>query len=151
MVKSLVFFGLVVMLVCSGASAQDRGLGLGVILGEPTGISGKLWTGKRTAIDGAVAWASGKNSALHLHVDYLFHNFDLFKVEKGKLPLYYGIGVRVKLANDTRIGVRIPVGINYIFASAPLDIFLEVVPLLDLAPNTEFGLNIGLGARYFFK
>ena len=151
MVKSIVFFVLTVVLLRADALAQSSGFGLGIILGEPTGISGKLWTGKSTAIDGAIAWSSGKNSALHLHADYLLHNFNLFKVEKGKLPLYYGIGGRVNLQNDTSVGVRIPVGINYIFANAPFDIFLEIVPLLDLVPNTEFRLNAGLGVRYFFK
>jgi len=151
MVKSFVFLGLVAVLLCSNASAQDRGVGLGIILGDPTGLNAKLWTGKSTAIDGAVAWSSGGNSALYLHADYLLHNFNLFKVEEGNLLLYYGIGARFKLTNDTRVGVRIPVGINYIFASAPFDIFLEVVPLLELAPNTAFGVNAGFGVRYFLS
>jgi len=50
-----------------------------------------------------------------------------------------------------KVGVRIPVGINYIFAKAPLDIFLEIVPMLELVPRTEFNLNGGIGIRYFFK
>jgi hypothetical protein len=73
------------------------------------GLSAKLWTGNSTAIDGAVVWSFGKDSALHLHADYLFYNFNLFKVEKGKLPLYYGIGGRIKLADDMKVGVHIPV------------------------------------------
>jgi len=48
------------------------------------------------------------------------------------------------------LAVRIPVGIDYLFSDAPVDIFLEVVPMLDLIPKTKFQFNAALGARYFF-
>ena len=41
-------------LLCSTVEAQNRGFGLGIIVGEPTGISGKLWIEDRKAIDGAI-------------------------------------------------------------------------------------------------
>lgn len=149
MFKFIIVFGLTVVFHCGTISAQDSGFGLGIVLGEPTGVSGKLWTEDSTAIDGAVAWSFEKKPTLYLHADYLLHNFNLFKVEKGKLPLYYGIGGRAKFEEKGKIGVRIPVGINYIFPNVPLDIFLEIVPLLDLVPSTEFGLSVAIGIRYF--
>lgn len=150
MVRSIMLFVLMAVLFCGTAQAQESGFGLGVILGEPTGISGKLWTGTGKAIDGAVAWSFRDKSSLHLHADYLFHNFNLFKVKKGKLLLYYGIGGRIKFEDDSKVGVRVPVGINYLIAKAPLDVFFEIVPLLELAPDTEFGFNAAIGVRYFF-
>ncbi len=148
--RSIVFLVLIAVLTCSTAQAQDRGFGLGVILGEPTGISGKLWTGHGTAIDGAVAWSFEKKSSMHLHGDLLFHNFNRARVNKGKLLFYYGIGARVKFEDDSKVGVRVPLGINYLFANSPLDFFLEIVPILDLAPSTDFSLNGAIGIRYFF-
>lgn len=146
------------MLFCNFAGAQDRGFGLGIIAGEPTGISLKGWQGRTTAIDGALAWS---NDFFQIHGDYLAHNFTLIKVEKGKLPFYYGIGGRIKFFNDgggkardnnkTRIGVRVPLGLAYLFERTALDIFLEVVPILDLIPETELDLNAAIGIRYFFK
>ena len=138
--------------LCIGsASAQEKGFGLGVILGEPTGISGKLWNGRTTAFNGAVAWSFEKNNAFHLHLDHVFHNQKIIEVEKGRLPVYYGIGGRVRFDDDdVRIALRIPVGINYQFADAPVDLFFEIVPLLDLIPSTEFDFNGGIGVRYFF-
>jgi len=126
--------------------------GLGIIVGEPTGLSGKLWLGKTTAIDGAVAWSFEGEDAFHLHMDYLLHSFDLIRVDKGKLPLYYGIGGRIKFdeEDNARVGLRIPVGLEYIFTGERVDIFLEIVPLLDLIPDTDFSLNGGIGVRYFF-
>jgi len=130
---------------------SNNGWGIGVILGEPTGISLKLWTGGTTAFDAAAAWSFRNQDKLHLHLDYLVHNYKLIKVESGKLPVYYGIGGRVKFEDDTRVGVRIPVGLCYQFANHPIDIFLEVVPVLDVAPETHFDVNASIGARYFFN
>jgi len=139
-----------VLLLPSLAKAQDSGFGLGVILGEPTGLCIKNWVGSNAAIDVAAGWTIGRISKFHLHADYLFHNFKLFDVESGKLPLYFGIGARLKAEPDVRIGVRFPIGICYIFEKAPLDIFLEIAPVLDLLPGTEFKLNGNIGVRYYF-
>ena len=132
------------------ALAQDADFGLGIILGEPTGISLKKWTGTRTALDGGVGWSFEKEKKLHLHADYLVHDFNLIKVERGKLPVYYGLGLRLKLEDKSRFGFRIPVGINYIFEKASLDIFFELVPMLDLVPDTDFRIGGGVGIRYYF-
>lgn len=142
MIKSVVLLALAAMLLCGTAEAQDNGFGLGVILGEPTGLSGKLWLGGETAIDGAAAWSFNKGGDLHIHADYLLHSLG------GELGLYYGIGVRVKLEEDRRAGIRFPLGVSYI-AKTPLDIFLEAAPLLDLAPSTAFRVNAAIGFRYF--
>ncbi|RMG63679.1 MAG: hypothetical protein D6715_10895 [Calditrichaeota bacterium] len=120
------------------------------MVGDPTGISGKVWLGPHTALDAGVAWSFRDESAFHLHGDYLFHNFGIFRVEKGILPLYYGIGGRIKLEKDTRIGIRLPVGMNYLFEQSPVDLFLEVVPILELVPATELQFNAAIGVRYFF-
>lgn len=134
----------------SGPTPLEKRFGLGVVLGEPTGISGKYWTGPTTALDGGVAWAFGEKSALHVHVDHLFHHFNLIKVEKGRLPVYYGLGARVKLEDKSRVGVRVPVGLEYLVDGAPLDIFVEVAPIVELIPATGVSVNGGAGIRYFF-
>ena len=118
---------------------------------QPTGISGKKWLGRESAIDGAIAWAFADETSLHLHGDFLLHKFDLFDVTEGSLPFYYGIGGRIRFdEEDSRIGVRIPTGLDYIFEGSRFDVFLELVPILDLAPDTDLNINAGLGARYFF-
>jgi len=141
---------LAVFLSLNSATAQESGFGIGIILGEPTGISLKNWLGANTALDFGIAWSFTNNGSLHLHADYIIHNFNLFQVKKGKLSLYYGIGGRFKSEKKERFGVRAPVGLCYVPEKAPLDIFLEIAPLLDLAPATEFGLTGGIGIRYYF-
>jgi hypothetical protein len=138
------------------ANSQVKGFGVGVIVGEPTGLCAKGWLSSSTAIDGAIAWSFTDKSSLHLHADYLWHTSSLVSSTTGTLPLYVGIGGRVKFvqndnnSSDTRIGVRIPVGLSYQFNTIPVDIFVELVPILDLSPKTELNGNGGLGVRYYF-
>ncbi len=126
-------------------------LELGVILGEPTGVSVKFWTTWETAVDVGVAWSFRRHGHITIHADYLFHNFNFFKIEDGRLPVYAGVGGRLRVEDDdTRIGIRIPVGAEYILEAYPFSVFLEIAPVIDLVPETGTELNGGLGFRYIF-
>jgi len=132
--------------------AQEGGTGLGILVGEPAGLSVKTWISGRSAIDAGLAW-SFYGRGFHSHADYLWHNFMLFKLGegKGKLPLYMGVGGRVKVSGkELLLGVRVPIGLVYIFPGDRFDIFLEAAPVLNLLPGTGFDLNAGAGIRYFF-
>jgi hypothetical protein len=153
MKKFTILFTMVILgaaLVPMTLEAQDSGIGLGVILGEPTGVSFKSWVGRREAIDVAVAWSFDGEGAIHIHADYLFHNFRLFPVRRGDLVLYYGIGARVKTVNKTQVGVRIPIGLSYLFERDPIEIFFELGPIMNVSPKTLFRMTTGVGIRYFF-
>lgn len=165
--KKLLIIGALV--ACSaGAHAQSSGFGLGIMLGEPTGISGKAWIGGDRAIDFGLAWGGwGRGGYFHIHGDYLFHNYSLFNLSMGKMALHYGPGIRFRSWSGTRywangryydvdggharLGVRIPVGLTYMFDEAPVDVFLEAAPTLDLIPGTSFDLDAAIGARFYFS
>jgi len=151
MIKKIITSLFFILLLSNSVYAQRHGFGLGMILGEPTGISFKNWLGRSTAVDFAIAWSfEGKNS-LTIHGDYLSHHFKLTQVESGSLPFYYGIGGSIKFKDDdTRLGARVPLGLNYHFENLTLDLFLEFVPVLLLIPKTDFDINVGIGIRYFF-
>jgi len=149
--KKKILLLIIMLFSCTTILAEDKKFGLGVIIGDPTGISLKLWHEKNIAYDGAIAWTTeGKEDVLHLHADFLMHMYNFIDIEKGKLPFYFGIGGRIMFEKDDKVGVRIPVGLSYEFEKAPLDIFFEIVPILDLIPNTELNFNAGIGIRYFF-
>jgi len=133
---------------CSGSEAFAReGVGVGLIVGEPTGVSLKYWLDRSTAIDAALA----VNGPFQFHADYLVHsNKSITPSElKGRFPWYYGIGGRIKNSHETEVGVRVPVGISYLFADAPLDLFAEVAPVVDVAPTVRLGLNGAAGIRFY--
>jgi hypothetical protein len=124
---------------------------LGVILGEPTGLSAKYWMSGTNALDFGAAWSFEEDGNFHLHCDYLYHNYDIFKVDQGELPLYFGIGGRVRFeGDDSRIGLRLVLGLEYLVDAYPMSVFFEVAPIVDFAPETEASLNGGLGIRYVF-
>lgn len=129
--------------------SQSSGIGLGVIIGEPTGLSAKMWTSEKTALDAALAWSLVGNGYIHLHADMLMHSFAI-EVDQGQLPVYFGIGAKLDLASNLGLGVRVPFGMAYLFESAPIDIFIELVPILNLIPATTFSIEGGIGIRYFF-
>lgn len=131
--------------------AQNTGggnTGIGVMLGEPTGISLKIWNNERTAIDAGLAWSFSGRDAVHLHADYLLHKW--LDIEKGNLVFYYGFGGRIAFSEDPFIGARIPLGLNYLIPESPLELFAEVVPILDILPDTEFDANGAVGLRFYF-
>ena len=132
-------------------SAQGKGLGVGVIVGEPTGLCAKFWTTGGQAFDAAAAWSFVDDSAFYVHVSYLFHFADLISVKKGELPLYAGIGGKVKFVDPVVLGIRFPFGLEYLFTEVPLGIFLEIAPCLVLYPGSDFDIGAGLGARYYIR
>jgi len=133
-----------------GAQAQKTGMGVGALLGEPIGASFKAWVSDTTAFDAGVGYANYDDGGVQIHGDYLFHNFDLLSAGSGRLPVYYGIGARLKFADDTHVGFRGPIGVSYMLDTTPIDIFAEVAPILDFTPNWRVEWNAAIGARYWF-
>lgn len=156
----------------SGKTGAGGDFGLGIIIGEPTGLSVKYWLSPKSAIDGGFAWSFRGDGAVHIHGDYLRHDFNLIHVEEGQMAIYYGIGGRILIFshrnyyyddeghrhyyyydhndNSVFVGLRVPVGLEYIFQGNHVDLFLELAPVLDIVPETDLDLNGGIGIRYFF-
>jgi hypothetical protein len=141
--------------------AEEKGvLGVGLIVGEPTGVSGKYYLGNDTAIDAAIG-AAFLGRGAQVHGDFLWHPWVLDTKESFALPVYLGVGLRL-LNHDAsgededhvRIGVRAPVGIVFDFTKIPLDVFAELALVGDYhtAGDSTFGIdfNGGAGARYYF-
>lgn len=131
--------------------AASRGFGVGAIVGEPTGVSVKNWMTSNTAFDAAAAWSFTKPESFQFHADYLWHKWNLISKDS---PLFYGIGGRVKASNsgsdNAHLGIRVPFGVSYLFPKAPFDIFLEIAPILDLLPSTDFTVSAAFGARFYY-
>jgi hypothetical protein len=145
------------------SNAQERKFGLGIILGEPTGFSAKLWTSPSNAFDFGLGWSVGGDrignyngyynggSRVHFHMDYLWHSFDAIHSTE-RFPLYYGVGGRINsgAGYDASLAIRGVIGIAWLPRRTPIDVFFELVPSLQLTSSTGFAIDAGLGARYFF-
>lgn len=143
--------------------AQERPFGLGVILGEPTGFSAKLWTSADKAFDFGLGWSIGGDRIgrfdgnydggrrIHLHMDYLWHAFEIIRTDV-RLPVYYGFGGRFNngAGYNGSLAIRGVFGLAWLPREAPVDVFLELVPSLQFTSPTGFAMDAGIGARYFF-
>jgi hypothetical protein len=164
--KNKLLFAIVLfaaIILAGSIKAQNRGFGIGVILGEPTGLSAKLWTSSVNAFDFGLGFSVGGDrisyngsyndgSRVHFHMDYLWHAFNAISAAE-KFPLYYGIGARLNSGGgyDGSFGIRGVFGIAWFPRSTPIDIFFELVPVLQLTNSVGFGVDAGLGVRYFFE
>jgi hypothetical protein len=147
--RKWLFVILAMSFVNGNALAQVKNFYGGIIIGEPTGLSAKLWLNDSRALVSGIAWSIIDESSMHLHIDVIEHWFNIAEVDTGKLPFYFGIGGRVKLEKDkSRLGLRLPLGINYILDDIRLDFFFEMVPIMDITPKTEFNINAAIGIRY---
>lgn len=142
-----IFLTLAAALLLPAAALAADDLELGVIAGEPTGISGKVGLKDGTALDFAAAWSFSGKDELSLHADKLWFKHDYFKPKRGRMPLYYGVGARLKLESKSLLGVRLPVGAQYYFKDSRLSFFGELAPILDLTPDTELRLSAAVGMR----
>jgi hypothetical protein len=149
--------------VVQGAFAQDHGFGLGLMIGEPTGLSAKVWISPVHALDFGLGWSVGGNwigkqrghddraRRVHYHMDHLWHSFSAIDANQ-RFPLYYGIGARLNAGAgyDESLALRGVIGIVWLPVDTVADFFFEIAPSFELLPESAFGLDASLGVRYYF-
>ncbi|HXH30108.1 MAG TPA: hypothetical protein VNJ01_04795 [Bacteriovoracaceae bacterium] len=144
--------GAVFLLILSFNARAQGDLGIGVSLGNPTGLNGKYWLTENSAVDGGAAFSFGKHTDFNLHSDYLLHEKSaLFLNEVNPLDVYYGIGARMEFADDIELGIRFPLGVAHVFGEESSDVFAEIAPVLDFLNTTAVELYFAIGARYYFN
>lgn len=135
---------------------QNRRLGVGIIAGDPTGVTVKGYVSPRTAINGIASW-SFIDDAFTLIGDVTYDLFEIdTRLQPLSLPFYVGAGGKFTANNkntpgsDSSFGVRVPVGVAAQFKKIPLEISLEAGPGIELVPETEFDITGGIAARFYF-
>ena len=157
-----------------GSSYSSNGtFGLGLELGGPTGLNGKYFLSDSGALDFGVGWIYRHyyyGNGLHIYGDFLYHPVSLASASAFELPLYVGVGLRawdfdycdmrVCGYDGTAVGIRVPIGISFEFNNTPLDIFVQIVPVIDFLSGdyydrygnrAHFGADASIGIRYWFK
>jgi hypothetical protein len=143
------------LLILAGSSWAATNLegrdevGLGVILGEPSGLHGTFYWGQQQAIDVTAAWSF--HDWFMLAGDMQFYNY--IPNSPHEWRWFYGAGAYLAVpSNDQGVfGVRIPLGLKYRFPHSPVDVYAEIVPALKLVPETEAVLQGGLGITFWVK
>ena len=133
----------------TSALAQTKGaMGLGVVVGAPTAITGKLWLDNTKAVQAGL----GFDDRFTVYGDFLWHAWDVLPAPpQGKLPVYLGLGAQLRAYHDAELGIRAVAGVAYWLPRHPVEIFLELVPVFYLTRDPGVGFDAGLGIRYYFK
>jgi hypothetical protein len=145
--------------------AEKGTFGLGLMVGEPSGISCKLYLGEEsnTAIAAGAGFAFAADG-LHAHADFLWHPWILSSADRFVLAAYLGVGARVldhrreRATDDFHLGARGVIGVVFDFIDLPIDAFAETAAILDYRTgggdpdhdNLGPGLALAIGARYYF-
>ncbi|MCX8051884.1 MAG: hypothetical protein N3B17_08345 [Chlorobi bacterium] len=142
------------------ALAQRGSTGFGIVLGDPTGLTLKHWVARDQAI--AASLGGSYFGSPRIGVDYLWH-FNAFRSSivmlYGDAGVAIGFGKGVRWWGDrgykyydrdeTRIGVRGMFGVNVLPRGVPLEIFLELGPLVTIAPGFGSSVDVALGMRFY--
>ena len=137
----------------TSAGTQHRPFGIGIVLGEPSGFTGKLFFDGNNAMQLHVGYGIGHRGRLVLALDYLFHIRNVLPRPNnaGRFEPYLGLGLRLGVRDhDPLLGVRIPAGLALLFEAFPVELFIEVAVGIGLIPSTAIIVDGGLGARFYF-
>jgi hypothetical protein len=144
----------------------SRKFGLGLALGDPTGIVAKLWLSSTNALDFGFGFQHyGWRRCDQFGCDYGYRDYSfnvdyLWQSNLVKGPVQFdwhiGLGGRAyfwsayRYEHDVNLAARAPIGIDVMFRNPPfLEIYFEIAPALFFLP-LEIGLEGGLGARAYF-
>ncbi|PKL25117.1 MAG: hypothetical protein CVV47_07490 [Spirochaetae bacterium HGW-Spirochaetae-3] len=132
----------------------DGPMGIGIFLGQPTGVTFEMDLSKATWLDFKAAWdlAAGQGGySIMLQGNYEIAFPGMIAIETALFTPFVGAGALVQLYDGgANFGVRVPGGVSYRFTNVPLELFLEAGLDIYLLPGFTLDMSGGLGARYRF-
>jgi hypothetical protein len=144
----LVLSAVAVAAVAVAAHASARELGVGVVAGDPTGGTAKLWLDDRVAVDAGVGFSDGAA----FWGDALWHDYSLLpQPSEGKLGLYLGAGPRVETGHDGEFGIRTIGGLSWRLSKSPLELFAEAGPVFRMTQGGGVDADGGVGVRLYLR
>ena len=157
--RKLIAMTITVFILSSGIAFSDnvggRGnFGLGLAVGDPSGLSAKYMFSGKTGFSTTVGWKTSGDTEINASFDLLFHKYNSVKIRGTVSPVYGGTGLRLKNRGNEEgvdeLAIRIPIGIELFFRELSVGAFAELVPTLKVKPDTKTTLQLAFGIRYFF-
>ena len=149
--RKIIAVSLVAISVATRSVSAQADTGLGIVLGQPTGISLRMDQSPTTAFDAALAWRLGDREYLFAHADYLWIRRGIVIPRSLSADLYYGIGGILALPeDDVAVALRLPIGVSKKFADPNLEVFAELAVAFTVVPATDFDIVGGVGLRFWF-
>ncbi|MEZ4466854.1 MAG: hypothetical protein R3F60_08280 [bacterium] len=156
MKRALAPLALALAAFAPGLAAAKGPFGLGLAIGDPTGVNGKYKLGQSTAVDGTVGLSLVNGNRLSTHLD-----FHWVRPLQGIVSWYVGLGGKLvaydrdhdKHGHDDDgiwMGARAPLGLDLEFRGVPLDLFIEIAAVLWVVERVDLDLDGAIGVRYWF-
>jgi hypothetical protein len=148
----------------------NRKFGLGIVVGDPTGLSAKLWVAPTNALDfGLGFWGYGVNNRCFndgtcprygyhsgtFNMDYLWQS----NIVRGQAQLDWHVGVGGRAiwvgggcgGDCFAVAARAPIGLDLMFNNPGfMELFFEIAPAFYIVPGFGFDVEGGLGVRFYF-
>lgn len=142
---------------------EGKKFGVGIMLGEPSGLTGKYWLSNTKAI--ALSIGNSYFGKIRLGGDYLWH-FNAFNSQMANL--YAGPGVAIGIgessgwwytnknktwyneSDEFGFGVRGIMGLNIVPKASPFEFFTEFGLMLGIFPASYTNFEGAIGFRFYF-
>ena len=145
------FFVIFILLLVTVAGNTKSGKGaIGIIAGDPTGVSGRIALSESSSLNLALGYSFlPAYESFAMHADYVTE-FNTNRIEGLNFPFYLGYGMRIRNTskNEFSLGARGVAGILIRPNNLPVEFFLELAPVFEIFPATKLKLDAGLGVRY---
>ncbi len=146
----------VVSPVAFTAERMGGPFGLGVALGAPTGLTGKVWLGDTMGVQFTVGGNLGTFKDVGASVDWVFE-FRPVNVEGNEysLPFHIGPGIKTDMnfqlpGGFLLLGPRIVAGVTVLVPTLPIDFHMEVAPTFYLMEQVGWNMEGQIGCRYYY-
>jgi hypothetical protein len=147
---------------------KGKSFGFGLSLGDPTAVSFRIWTSRENSWEAAIG--RSHFGSPHIQGGYLWHMNDVFNSRV--VCLYVGAGAAIGFGgpegdwwfhhghghddewywdgdHEMALAARGIFGLNVIPKNTPIDIFLELDPIIGLVPGFGFDIMPAVGIRFY--
>lgn len=149
---------LVAVLAATPAVARAD-LGVGLFVGQPTGLDLKIGLERRTALDVVIGWDRLNDGRVdYAHATFLA-NLGVARGRSVLVPFRIGVGVAVfdgagAFGDEVNVAVRAPIELGLRFRRTPVELYGELALTLTLIDGNDNHDDVdgdgGVGLRVYF-
>ena len=131
------------VLALFSATAASAQVGVGGLIGDPTGVTLKFGVGR-----GAVALDIDLNDAIYGQLHYLIREQRLAGTG-ADVRFLFGPGVLVgEAGNDTAVALSAMLGLSW-YVDRQFELFGQLTPRLFVSPDTDGDVGAAVGLRFY--